>query len=57
MLGLMPHPERCAEAVLGNEDGLELFRSLVEATVEAHAAAGPERERRGQVPLLRLGTR
>src|SRR5581483_11056015 len=31
VMGLMPHPERCSEAVLGNRDGLELFRSLVDA--------------------------
>ena len=31
VLGLMPHPERCAETVLGNQDGLLLFRSLVNA--------------------------
>ncbi len=30
--GLMPHPERAAEAVLGSEDGLGILRSLVEAT-------------------------
>lgn len=29
VLGMMPHPERCAEAVLGGEDGLLLFRSLL----------------------------
>ena len=29
--GLMPHPERAAEAVLGSDDGLLLFRSLVES--------------------------
>lgn len=28
VLGLMPHPERAAEAILGNEDGLALFKSL-----------------------------
>ena len=28
VLGLMPHPERAAEAALGNDDGLTLFRSL-----------------------------
>ena len=28
VLGLMPHPERCAEQVLGNEDGLALFASV-----------------------------
>jgi phosphoribosylformylglycinamidine synthase subunit PurQ / glutaminase len=29
VLGLMPHPERCAESVLGNVDGLGLFASAV----------------------------
>lgn len=28
VLGLMPHPERCSEKVLGNEDGLALFKSM-----------------------------
>lgn len=35
VLGMMPHPERCAEQVLGSEDGLGLFASLVEAAAEA----------------------
>ena len=30
VLGMMPHPERCAEADLGGTDGLLMFRSLVE---------------------------
>ena len=29
VLGLMPHPERCAEAILGSEDGRLLFASMV----------------------------
>ncbi|MCB9315333.1 MAG: phosphoribosylformylglycinamidine synthase subunit PurQ [Lewinellaceae bacterium] len=29
VFGMMPHPERAAEAVLGNTDGLGLFESLV----------------------------
>jgi phosphoribosylformylglycinamidine synthase I len=29
VLGLMPHPERCAEAILGSEDGQMLFASMV----------------------------
>ena len=37
VLGLMPHPERCAEAVFGNQDGLPLFRSMIEA-VTAHGS-------------------
>ncbi|MFK7992037.1 MAG: phosphoribosylformylglycinamidine synthase subunit PurQ [Sandaracinaceae bacterium] len=28
VLGMMPHPERATEAVLGNEDGLKLFTCL-----------------------------
>jgi phosphoribosylformylglycinamidine synthase len=35
VLGLMPHPERCSEAVLGGTDGLGLWQSLVSALVEA----------------------
>ena len=31
VLGMMPHPERCAESVLGNEDGRMLLSSLVES--------------------------
>ncbi len=31
VLGLMPHPERCAEEVLGNRDGLALFQSVVQS--------------------------
>ncbi len=28
VLGMMPHPERASEAVLGNDDGFQLFASL-----------------------------
>ena len=31
VLGLMPHPERCSEEILGNTDGLALFASAVGA--------------------------
>ena len=30
VLGMMPHPERSAEAVLGNEDGRLIFLSMLE---------------------------
>lgn len=30
VLGMMPHPERCSEAVLGSEDGMLVFESIVE---------------------------
>ncbi len=39
--GLMPHPERAAEALLGSADGLPILRSLVEAAGERAAAGGP----------------
>ncbi|MCP0886767.1 phosphoribosylformylglycinamidine synthase subunit PurQ [Ligilactobacillus sp. WILCCON 0076] len=29
VLGMMPHPERAVEALLGNEDGLRLFKSIL----------------------------
>ena len=29
VLGMMPHPERCAESVLGEEDGRLVFESLI----------------------------
>jgi len=31
VLGLMPHPERCSEALLGNRDGLGIFKSVAES--------------------------
>jgi phosphoribosylformylglycinamidine synthase I len=37
--GLMPHPERAAEALLGSDDGLFLMRSLVESAARREAAA------------------
>ena len=39
VMGLMPHPERCAEAVLGNEDGKLIFLSMLEALEQAKSAA------------------
>lgn len=30
VLGMMPHPERAVETLLGNEDGLRVFKSLLE---------------------------
>jgi phosphoribosylformylglycinamidine synthase len=37
VLGLMPHPERAVEALLGSTDGLPLFESLREAVEGAGA--------------------
>jgi phosphoribosylformylglycinamidine synthase len=28
VLGMMPHPERCSEALLGNADGFGVFKSI-----------------------------
>jgi len=39
--GLMPHPERAAEAILGSEDGMGIIRSLVDsAAAAAHSRGG-----------------
>jgi phosphoribosylformylglycinamidine synthase I len=37
--GLMPHPERAAEAILGSDDGMGIVRSIVDSA--ARAASGP----------------
>ena len=37
--GLMPHPERAADALLGSDDGLPILRSLVEAASRAERGA------------------
>jgi phosphoribosylformylglycinamidine synthase len=37
--GLMPHPERAVEAVLGSDDGMGIIRALVESAERATAAA------------------
>jgi len=34
VVGLMPHPERCAESILGNADGLGIFKSIWTAAAE-----------------------
>ncbi len=34
VLGMMPHPERCAERLFGNEDGLQIFASAVGAATD-----------------------
>jgi phosphoribosylformylglycinamidine synthase I len=39
--GLMPHPERASDPVLGSEDGLPILRSLVEAASRAEHGVGP----------------
>jgi phosphoribosylformylglycinamidine synthase len=39
VLGLMPHPERAGEALLGGEDGLVIVRSMLAAMQEGVATA------------------
>ncbi|HEY2645545.1 MAG TPA: phosphoribosylformylglycinamidine synthase subunit PurQ [Candidatus Acidoferrales bacterium] len=39
VLGLMPHPERAVEAALGSEDGLVIFRSLIEVLMKRDAVS------------------
>ena len=34
VLGMMPHPERASERVLGSEDGRKIFQSIVESVRE-----------------------
>jgi phosphoribosylformylglycinamidine synthase len=29
ILGMMPHPERAAESILGSEDGVQIFKSMI----------------------------
>jgi phosphoribosylformylglycinamidine synthase len=37
VLGMMPHPERCAEVVLGGTDGRLLFESVMQSALEVLA--------------------
>jgi phosphoribosylformylglycinamidine synthase I len=39
VMGMMPHPERAVEAVVGSTDGLVVFRSLVQSLARQPAAA------------------
>lgn len=35
ILGMMPHPERCSEMALENEDGKRIFQSIIETLEES----------------------
>jgi phosphoribosylformylglycinamidine synthase I len=37
VMGLMPHPERAVEAAIGSDDGLVVFRSLIESLMRQAA--------------------
>lgn len=36
VLGMMPHPERAIEEILGSDDGLKLFQSLINSKVKVN---------------------
>ena len=36
VLGMMPHPERAVDKLLGGADGLKLFQSIVKQWRESH---------------------
>lgn len=38
VLGMMPHPERAVDSLLGSDDGLKLFRSILQTWRDTHAA-------------------
>jgi phosphoribosylformylglycinamidine synthase len=56
VLGLMPHPERASEALLGSEDGRVIFDSIVAGFATRHAAR-PAARRRPQPPSRRPQTK
>lgn len=37
VVGLMPHPERASEAILGNDDGAAMIQSFIDATIKQTA--------------------
>jgi phosphoribosylformylglycinamidine synthase subunit PurQ / glutaminase len=39
VMGLMPHPERAVESAIGPEDGLVIFRSLIESLMRQAAVS------------------
>ena len=39
VLGMMPHPERCCDALLGGEDGRFVFQSMIDALNAASISA------------------
>jgi Phosphoribosylformylglycinamidine (FGAM) synthase, glutamine amidotransferase domain len=36
VLGMMPHPERAIETILGSDDGLKLFQSIINYQVRVN---------------------
>jgi phosphoribosylformylglycinamidine synthase len=52
VVGLMPHPERACERVLGSADGLVLFESVVASLGGSSRAEAVERHHAGPVPAV-----
>jgi phosphoribosylformylglycinamidine synthase I len=50
VLGMMPHPERCAEEILGSTDGLALLQGAVEAALRAAVPAARAARAAPQTP-------
>ena len=48
VLGLMPHPERCAEEMLGGEDGKLIFESILTWLGSRH-----DRRERAEIPAMK----
>ncbi|HHW26746.1 MAG TPA: phosphoribosylformylglycinamidine synthase subunit PurQ [Firmicutes bacterium] len=42
VLGMMPHPERCCDSLLGGEDGKRVFLSMIEWFASKRACGGAE---------------
>ena len=38
VLGMMPHPDRSSESLLGSADGLKIFSSMIGSGIEALAS-------------------
>jgi phosphoribosylformylglycinamidine synthase len=57
VLGLMPHPERCSESILGNRDGLALFVSAVAAGSRLLSDARPAPGGRSSAAAAAAGAR
>lgn len=42
VMGMMPHPERATEPLVGSSDGLAVFQSMMRASRAAHSALSPK---------------
>ena len=56
VMGMMPHPERAADVLLGSTDGLVVLQSMLHTLVLSGALSGSSREKVAVAPSL-LSTR